>query len=125
MAIHARARELGRRGEDRAAAYVEEIGWRVVERNWRCRSGELDLVAYDPQTGTLVFIEVKCRSGYGFGHPLEAITSQKAARLRGLAVEWLRANEVQAKRIRIDAVGIVLDGQDEVELTHVRGIDVA
>lgn len=122
MSTNARARELAQRGEDRAAQHVEELGWRVVERNWRCRAGELDLVAHDPETDTLVFIEVKTRSGLGYGHPLEAITYAKAARLRGLAMAWLRERGARARLLRVDAIGIVLPRQGPENLTHLRGI---
>lgn len=122
MSINARARELARRGEDRAAEYVEELGWRVLERNWRCREGELDLVSHDAATDTLVFVEVRTRSGTGFGHPLETITFAKAARLRGLAMAWLQAHDVRARNVRVDAIGLVLPPDGSEDLTHVRGI---
>ncbi|MCC2593235.1 YraN family protein [Tessaracoccus sp. OS52] len=122
MSINARARALAQRGEERAAAYVTELGWRVVDRNWRCREGELDLVAHDPDSDTLVFVEVKTRSGTGFGHPLETITYAKAARLRGLAMAWLRDRDAHARNIRVDAIGLVLPPDGGEDLTHVRGI---
>lgn len=122
MALNRRAQALAQFGEDRAAAHVESLGWQVLERNWRCRSGELDLVAYEPGADVVVFVEVKCRSGYAFGHPLEAITQEKAARLYGLAAQWLRAHEVRAGSIRVDAIGIVAPHGNLVELMHVRGI---
>lgn len=122
MAVNARAGMLAKLGEDRAAGYVEDIGWEVVERNWRCRAGELDIVAREPRTDTLVFIEVKTRSGLGYGTPLEAITPAKVARLRGLAVAWLQEHGVRARRLRVDAIGILMPGSEEMQLTHVRGI---
>ena len=82
-------KQIGVRGEDLACAELERQGMRVLERNWRCRLGEIDIVA--AETGekgvTLVFCEVKCRSGLGFGHPLEAITCTKmrTAAATGLA----------------------------------------
>ena len=123
MAIHSRAQQLAQRGEDRAASYVEGLGWWVLERNWRCRGGELDLVAYDPAQDTLVFVEVKCRSGYTFGHPLEAITAQKAARLWGLAFAWMRERGARATNVRVDGIGIVICDGRELELTHTRGVE--
>src|SRR3954464_14821429 len=74
---------LGRRGEDLAARYLTDLGYRILARNWRCRSGEIDLVAADLEPGrrTIVFCEVKTRSGLGFGDPLEAITWAKGRRL--------------------------------------------
>ncbi len=71
---------LGRRGEDVAVDYLEKRGLVVLSRNWRCREGELDVVATDADK--LVVLEVKTRSGTGFGAPAEAVTGRKAARIR-------------------------------------------
>lgn len=122
MSINARARELAQRGEDRAARHVEELGWRIIERNWRTRYGELDIIAHDGDTDTLVFVEVRTRSGTGFGHPLETITHAKAARLRGTAMAWLRERKARAKYLRVDAIGIVMPRSGPEELVHLRGI---
>jgi putative endonuclease len=116
--------EVGRRGEDLACAELERQGLAVLARNWRCRWGEIDIVAADrSETGvTLVFCEVKCRSGLGFGHPLEAITYAKLRTLRQLAAHWMRENQVTARFIRVDAIGVVLVAGEEPSLTHVRGV---
>jgi putative endonuclease len=113
--------ELGRRGEDVAAEYVEAQGMRVVERNWRCREGEIDLVAVDGDE--LVVVEVKTRTGTGFGHALEAVTPAKLARLRRLAAAWCHAHPSPSPRgLRIDVVGITVErcaGHERID--HVRG----
>jgi putative endonuclease len=116
--------QLGVRGEDLACAELERQGMQVLERNWRCRLGEIDIVAADVgESGlTLVFCEVKCRSGLGFGHPLEAITFTKMQTLRQLAALWMRAHRMNASSIRLDAIGIVLAPDQEPVLTHVRGV---
>lgn len=120
---NARARELARRGEERAARYVEELGWQVLDRNWRCRTtGELDIVAFDPAEGTYVFVEVKTRSGTAFGHPLDSITPAKANRLRGLAMSWLAERRARGGHVRIDGIGIVMPPGGPEELSHVRGV---
>ena len=115
---------LGTRGEDLAAAELERQGMVILDRNWRCRVGEIDIVAMDLGAGnrSLVFCEVKCRAGLGFGSPLEAITYAKVRKLRQLAGEWLAASDITAQRIRIDAVGVVLLPHEEPQLTHLRGI---
>jgi putative endonuclease len=115
------ARDLGRWGEDAAAAYLEKDGMRVVARNWRCRVGEIDIVAMEDRT--LVFCEVKTRSGLGFGTPLGAITPAKCARLRRLAAAYLAEVGGHPGPIRIDAVGILRgDGGDlPLVVDHVRG----
>lgn len=96
---------LGRRGEAIAAAYLEGRGMLVIDRNWRCGQGEIDLVLRDGSE--LVFAEVKTRSTDAFGHPLEAITPAKLARLRRLAAAWCEAHPGNHDRIRIDAVAVV------------------
>ncbi|MFT4231574.1 MAG: YraN family protein [Leucobacter sp.] len=113
-------RSLGARGERIAAAYLEEHGYRIVGRNWRTRHGELDLVAHDD--GTLVAIEVKTRSGAGYGHPLEAITLRKAARLRRLLLDWARAHDSRALGLRVDAIGITVYPDEDPRIEHLRGI---
>jgi putative endonuclease len=117
-------KQLGVRGEDLACAELERQGMQVLERNWRCRLGEIDIVAAEAGADglTLVFCEVKCRSGLGFGHPLEAITFSKMRTLRQLAALWLRGHHVRASTIRLDAVGVVLAPGQEPSLTHVRAV---
>ncbi|HEU0257108.1 MAG TPA: YraN family protein [Microbacteriaceae bacterium] len=116
----ARKDVLGRRGEDLAGHYLTAQGYRILARNWRCPSGEIDLVALDAE-GTVVVVEVKTRSSLAFGAPLEAITAQKLARLRRLAAEWCRTHEVSGP-LRIDAVGILAPPGARVRLEHLRGV---
>ncbi|BDZ63213.1 YraN family protein [Agromyces mangrovi Wang et al. 2018] len=117
----ARKDEVGARGETIAAAYLEELGYEVVDRNWRHgRRGEIDLVARDGDE--TVFVEVKTRSGTAFGHPLEAVTAEKLARLRMLAGAWCRSARVVSSSIRIDAVSVLLPPGRAVDIEHVRGV---
>jgi putative endonuclease len=101
--------ELGARGEGIAERHLVRRGLTVLDRNWRCPQGEIDLVLRDGDE--TVFVEVKTRSSVAFGHPLEAITSAKLARLRRLAGAWCEAHPVvagqRARRIRIDAVAVI------------------
>ena len=116
-------RALGRWGEQTAAVYLERLGWRIIDRNWRCDIGELDLVALDPGVHpTLVFVEVKARAGLGYGHPLEAITAVKQRRLRDLAWRWLREHDPKAARVRIDGIGVLWRPGAEPEIMHARGL---
>lgn len=110
---------LGRWGEARAREYIESIGYRVLDVNWRCREGELDLVAQDG--GCLVVIEVKTRRSVRSGHPLEAVTPKKLAGLRLLSALWLRAHQVVADGVRVDIVGVLLLPGRDVEIAHVIG----
>src|SRR6266545_61871 len=99
-----RRRHLGRRGEDLACERLAALGLRIVDRNWRCRSGEIDVIAAGP--GLLVFCEVKTRRGHGYGTPAEAVTPAKRARLRQLAAAYLAAVEHPACRVRFDVVAV-------------------
>lgn len=108
----------GRYGEDAAAKHLQAQGLVVLDRNWRCDVGEIDIVARDGDT--LVVCEVKTRTSVDFGSPLEAVTPAKAARLRRLAACWVRGHEVHPREIRIDLIG-VLAGKGAPSIEHVRG----
>jgi putative endonuclease len=116
--------QIGARGEDLACAEPERQGMQVLERNWRGRIGEIDIVAAETGVNglTLVFCEVKCRSGLGFGHPLEAITFAKMRTLRQLAALWMREHRIKASAIRLDAIGVVMVPGQEPSLSHVRAV---
>jgi putative endonuclease len=101
----------GAAGESLAAAWYEARGWTVVDRNWRCRDGELDLVVR--QRGTTVFCEVKHRRSTTFGSPAEAVTPAKQRRIRRLAARWLAEHPDARGDVRFD-VAAVLDGRVEV-----------
>ncbi|WP_431220992.1 YraN family protein [Leifsonia xyli] len=116
----ARKDELGRRGEQVAAEWLQQRGYALIERNWRCPSGELDLILRDG--ATLVFAEVKTRSSMEFGHPFEAITSKKAARLRRLAAAWCREREPGSPAVRIDAVAVTDAWTARPVVEHLTGI---
>lgn len=111
---------VGAFGERVAARYLAERGIEVLDRNWRGRSGELDIVGRDGDE--LVFVEVKTRSGLGFGHPAEAVTAAKRARLRHLAAQWLAAHDVHAAGIRIDVVAVLRPRTGPTRVEHLRGV---
>ncbi len=111
---------LGRRGEQVAADYLVGTGMAIIDRNWRCALGEIDLVMRDG--GETVFVEVKTRAGLGYGHPLEAITAAKLARLRRLAGAWCEAHPGAAASIRIDAVAVVAPRGGGVTVEHLRRV---
>ena len=111
---------LGRTGEQIAAAYLEQAGFRILDRNWRCAGGELDIVAAERQV--LVVCEVKTRSGTQFGYPVEAISHSKLVRLRRLAVSWLVAHGVLFEEVRIDAIGLLRERAGDFRVEHVRGV---
>lgn len=107
---------LGAMGEDVASRYLQSHGLVVLERNWRCREGEIDLVATDGDT--LVVVEVKTRSGIDYGRPAEAVTRSKLSRIRRLAQLWLAANRVGWVQVRFDVVAVLACPGEPVEVEH-------
>lgn len=114
---------VGRYGEDLACRRLQSVGMRILERNWRCRSGEIDIVADD--AGTLVVCEVKTRRHTGFGPPVEAVTAAKLRRLRSLAAQWLDAQSPAVRFIamRIDVVAVELPTRGAARIEHLRGVE--
>lgn len=111
---------LGRWGEDQAVAYLERQGYEVLARNWRCRQGELDIVARGE--GLLCFVEVKCRSAVGYGTPAEAVTPLKARKIRGLAARWLsECRPAGLHDLRFDVVSVIGGPGAPTDLVHLRG----
>ncbi|TQO20908.1 putative endonuclease [Rhodoglobus vestalii] len=112
--------ELGARGEDLAVDHLIDAGLDILDRNWRCSQGELDIVARDRDE--VVFVEVKTRSSVLFGHPFESITATKVARLRRLAAAWCERHPGSAATIRIDAVAVILPSRGPVEIEHLKRV---
>lgn len=110
---------LGIYGEEVAVRHLQDAGWSILARNWRCEIGELDVVALDGDV--LVFCEVKTRSGLGFGSPVEAVTRAKALRQRRLAARWLDSHGGRTREIRFDVIGVLRRRRGGPVLEHVRG----
>ncbi len=102
-------RVVGQNGEDAAAAWYAAAGYEILDRNWRVREGELDLVVQG--TGVIAFCEVKTRRGNAFGLPAEAVTVRKQQRLRLLAGRWLGAHVSSANRLRFDVASVGPNGR--------------
>ena len=106
-------RALGAHGEELAARWYQAHGYAIVERNWRCRDGELDLIA--ERDGMVVFCEVKARSSSVFGTGLEAVTRVKQLRIRRLAARWIETRPAggRPRQVRFDVAaverGVVVD----------------
>ena len=113
-------RALGEYGERLAERYLRERGVAVIDRNWRCARGEIDLVARDGDC--LVFCEVKTRRTERFGAPVEAVDWRKTSRLRRLASAWLLAHDEHPGRIRIDVIGILRPVAGPARVRHVEGV---
>src|SRR2546423_5390193 len=107
-----RRRELGAGGEEAVATWYREQGYEIVARNWRCRDGELDVVAR--RGPVLVFCEVKTRSSTAFGAPVEAVTAVKQRRLRRLAAQWM-AEHGGARDVRFDVASVLAGAIEVVE----------
>jgi putative endonuclease len=110
---------LGRRGERLAAQHLQKLGFVVLSRNWRCREGELDIVATDGHT--LVVCEVKTRAGQNFGDPAEAVTEDKIARIRRITGQWLRAFSLGWCPVRFDVISVLISPRGELRLKHFPG----
>ena len=111
---------LGRYGEEVAARHLGDDGFVVLERNWRCDDGEIDIVARDGET--LVVCEVKTRSSTRYGSPFEAITERKLHRLERLGMRWMRERGVRPQRMRVDIVSVLRPPTGRQIVEHVRGL---
>ncbi len=100
-------RTIGTFGEDATVEYICQQGFVIIDRNWRIREGEIDIIA-KLADGTFVFIEVKTRTSSAFGHPLEAINSEKARRLQRLALAWLATHQSLGSDYRIDCAAVLI-----------------
>ena len=116
----ARNSNLGSYGERVAAQRLVDQGMVLVDRNWRCELGEVDLVLRDGDV--LVFCEVKTRSSAAYGHPLEAVGQAKGDRLRRLAMRWVEDHGVHPEGIRIDLVGVLLAERGAAVVEHLQGV---
>jgi putative endonuclease len=114
MASH--SQELGEAGEFHACAIVQQRGMRILDRNWRIKSGEIDIVAAAGEV--IVFIEVKTRRSTAFGHPLESISTEKAYRLQRLALAWLATHQKLGSEYRIDVIGIIVGRSGELTIDY-------
>ncbi len=114
---------LGAYGERAAVRHLQQRGLEILDRNWRCEHGEIDIVARDGEC--LVVCEVKTRRTLDYGSPLEGITWRKAARLRRLAGWWLQTHPEESavtSRLRVDAVGVLLPYAGAPQVEHVAGV---
>ncbi len=111
--------ELGRAGERLALEHLERLGYRLVERNYRTRFGELDLIVCDD--ATIVFVEVKARRAGAMAGPLQAVPRSKQRQVRSMAAAWLAeaTDRPRARDLRFDVIGVTVDGQGAlVRLDH-------
>lgn len=121
MAKNKSAAKLGEVGEEFVARAIANKGMQILDRNWRIKEGEIDLVVID-KVGTIIFIEVKTRSSISHGDPLESITNEKAFRIQRLALAWLATNQRLGSPYRIDAVGILVVRSGEFLMDYREGV---
>ena len=112
-------KDKGNLGETLAAQYLENIGYIILERNWRySNAGEIDIIALDKNT--LVFVEVKARRGLGFGHPFEAIDTKKFQQIQNIARAYMAQETCKYKTCRIDAISVILSNPPKID--HLKNI---
>ncbi|MED4599557.1 YraN family protein [Paenibacillus validus] len=116
----ANRKQRGAKSEAEAAAYLNREGWTIVARNWRCRTGELDIVA--EEKGTLVIVEVRSRNlNETYGTPSESVNGRKQRQIRETAEVYLHRYRVYDRQVRFDVVAIRMDREDNViQLEHIR-----
>lgn len=119
-ATYAQRKALGSYGERLAEAELERRGLAIVDRNWRCGQGEIDLVARHGDA--LVVCEVKTRSSERYGAPVQAITPQKALRLRRLGGAWAKAHAARYSEMRVDVVSVLLVRGTSPTVTYYPGL---
>lgn len=108
---------LGRQGEDLATRYLAKQGYRILEQRYRCKAGEIDIIAVDHKT--LVFIEVKTRSSIAYGLPAEAVTYNKQQKIRQLALLYMQEGKHNYQSIRFDVISVLLN-HDGHQLEHIK-----
>jgi len=107
--VDSRRATMGARGEEAAVAWYVGGSYQILDRNWRCAEGEIDVVARSPRGDVVVFCEVKTRSSGSFGSPFEAVTPGKQRRVRKLALLWLRhagRPGPRYERVRFDVAAV-------------------
>ncbi len=113
---------IGKKGEEAARSHLEEAGYRIIETNYNCPLGEIDIIAVEGKT--IVFVEVRTKTGLSFGSPEESISAEKGRRLYRLAQYYLKAKSKSEYPARIDLIAVMLDRlKFEIKsLNHIKGI---
>lgn len=100
---------IGKFGEDAACKYLEKNGYRIIDRNFRCSQGEVDIVGYDIKNNEVVFFEVKTRTSFNYGFPSEAVNKRKRTHILNCAKYYLYCKDILDKYVRFDVIEIVID----------------
>jgi len=107
-------------GEEMAANFIIARGFRIMERNFRCKGGEVDIIARDPDDKSLVFIEVKARRGLSYGVPQLAVTPFKQRQISKAALTWLGKNKLHDHNARFDVIAILLHTGGTHQIEHIK-----
>ena len=108
----------GQQGEQAAADYLLRSGYKILERNFRSRGGEVDIVARDRQ-GCIAFVEVKTRRSLAYGLPQQAVTTRKQRQISKGALSWLSRNRLHNSSARFDVIAVLLQNGAEPQLEHI------
>ena len=110
---------IGSLGEEIAANFLTTRGYRILERNFRCKGGEVDIIAREPLEKSLVFIEVKARRGLSYGVPQLAVTPFKQRQISKAALTWIAKNNQHNQNARFDVIAILLDAGGRHTVEHI------
>jgi len=110
--------ELGKRGEEEAVKFLEKQGYKIVQRNYKNKLGEIDIIAKD--NNTLCFIEVKTRTNFTFGYPQEAITLTKQKKINRVALSYLKQYNLLNISARFDIISVVLNNQNKFDIEIIK-----
>lgn len=113
--------EIGKWGENLACKYLEENNYKIIERNFLCRQGEIDIIARDIMKEEIVFIEVKTRSNFKYGNPAEAVNKQKQKHIKRTVKYYIYKNHIKHIAIRIDAIEVYIQ-QKNCRINHIKQI---
>ena len=116
-----RNKSVGAFGEKAVADFISRQGTAIVDRNWRVKEGEIDIVA-QLADGSYAFVEVKTRTSLTYGHPLEAINSAKAHRLQRLALAWLATHQSLGHEYRIDCAAVIISATGEFTIEYRKNV---
>ncbi len=110
--------DLGKRGEELATVFLEQKGFQIITRNYRQKTGEVDIIAKD--NNTLIFIEVKTRSSLLFGQPFEAVTEKKQSQLNRIALDYMTRNKIKNQAARFDVISILIEKNKKPKIEHLK-----
>jgi putative endonuclease len=113
-------KKTGELGEELAVAFLLNLGYRIMERNFRCKGGEVDIIGTDPVDNSLTFIEVKARRGLSYGVPQLAVTPFKQRQISKAALTWLSKNRLHDTNARFDVIAILLHTDGLHTIDHIK-----